>query len=120
MKYMLLIYGNEEIWNSIPPEDLSELVKQTDALIQELRGTGEFVDGYGTADAALVKQVRLTDGTPVVSDGPYLETKEYLGSFWIVDCETEARALEIAALNPAAEHTAIEVWPLMHEAPPAD
>jgi hypothetical protein len=120
VKYMLLIYGNDEIWSSFPSDEFAELVKKTDALIQELRGTGEFVDGFGAADAALVKQVRTTDGTPVVSDGPYLETKEYLASFWIVDCESEARALEIAARNPASAYTAVEMWPLMHEAPPAE
>jgi hypothetical protein len=52
----------------------------------------------------------------VVSDGPYAEAKEYLGSFTIVDCENLERALEIAARNPAARHVGVEVRPLTHEA----
>jgi hypothetical protein len=60
--------------------------------------------------------VRVTDGAPVVTDGPYAEAKEYLGSFTIVDCDSPERALEIAARNPSARHWGIEVRPLMHEA----
>ncbi|GIU90477.1 MAG: hypothetical protein KatS3mg010_1576 [Acidimicrobiia bacterium] len=63
------------------------------------------------------KVVRVDDrGVPVVSDGPYAEAKEYLGSFTIVDCEHLERALEIAARNPAARHGGVEVRPLTHEA----
>jgi hypothetical protein len=59
--------------------------------------------------------VRVTDdGTRVVSDGPYIETKEYLGSIYLVDCEDLDRALEIAAEMPSATLTEIEVRPLMH------
>ena len=50
----------------------------------------------------------------MVSDGPYIETKEYLGSFYIVDCDSLDRALEIAAAMPSARLAEIEVWPLMH------
>jgi hypothetical protein len=52
----------------------------------------------------------------VVTDGPYAEAKEYLGSFTIVDCDSLERALEIAARNPAARYWGVEVRPLMHEA----
>jgi hypothetical protein len=53
---------------------------------------------------------------PAVTDGPYIETKEYLGSFTIVDCDTEERALEIAATNPASRYSGVEVRALLHEA----
>ena len=70
---------------------------------------------YGVSNA---KTVRLEQGAPVVSDGPYIEAKEYIGSFDIVDCETEERALEIAAMVPFARIGSVEVRPLMHEAAP--
>ena len=60
--------------------------------------------------------MRIRSGETTVSDGPYIETKEYLGSFTIVDVESEARALEIAAANPAARNLQVEVRALMHEA----
>ena len=101
MKYMLLIYG-EENFTSMDPEEFAELVRQTDALNRELFESGELVGAYGVADAAASKVVRVTDGPPAVTDGPYAEAKEYLASFTIVDCDSLDRALEIAALNPAA------------------
>jgi hypothetical protein len=116
VKYMLLIYGNEEIWSSFPEEEFAKVIQETDALHRELQGSGEFVGAWGVADQVNAKRVQLKDGAPVVTDGPYLEAKEYLGSFDIVDCETEERALEIAARVPWARYGTVEVRPLMHEA----
>jgi hypothetical protein len=116
VKYMLLIYGNEELWNSFPPEEFAEVVKETNALQAELRESGEFIGAWGVADQVNAKTVTLVDGAPVVTDGPYLEAKEYLGSFDIIDCESLERALEIAARVPFARLGKVEVRPLMHEA----
>jgi hypothetical protein len=54
-------------------------------------------------------------GVPVVTDGPYLESKEYLASFFILDCENLERAIELAARYPAARRHGVEVWPLLEE-----
>ena len=118
MKYMLLIYGNEELWASFPPEDFAQVIQETNALQTELRASGEFIGAYGVADQEMAKTVRLVDGVPAVTDGPYIEAKEYLGSFDIIDCESEERALEIAARVPFARFGSVEVRPLMHEAAP--
>jgi hypothetical protein len=116
MKYMLLIYGNEELWSSFAPDVMATVIAETNALQQELRGSGEFIGAYGVADQENAKTVRLHHGAPVVTDGPYIEAKEYLGSFDIVDCESLERALEIAARVPFARYGSVEVRPLMHEA----
>jgi hypothetical protein len=68
------------------------------------------------ADQVQAKTVSTATGAPVVSDGPYIEAKEYLGSFSVVDCESLERALEIAAEMPASRFTRVEVRPLLHEA----
>ena len=111
MKYMLLIYGNEEAFSSVGPETFAEIVRETDTLNQELFESGELVGAYGVADQVNAKVVRVTAGAPVVTDGPYAEAKEYLGSFTIVDCDSLERALEIAARNPAARYWGVEVRP---------
>ena len=116
MKYMLLIYGNEEAFSSVGPETFAEIVRETDTLNQELFESGELVGAYGVADQVNAKVVRVTASAPVVTDGPYAEAKEYLGSFTIVDCESEERALEIAAMNPASRFGGVEVRALLHEA----
>jgi hypothetical protein len=117
MKYMLLIYGNQELWESYQQDDFERVVKETNALQAELRASGEFIGAYGVADQEMAKTVHLADGVPVVTDGPYIETKEYLGSFDIIDCDSLERALEIAARVPFARVGKVEVRPLMHEAP---
>ena len=116
MKYMLLIYGNQELWDSFPPEDFERIVRETNALHAELRDSGEFVGAWGVADQVQAKTVHLDNGVPVVTDGPYIEAKEYLGSFDIIDVDSEERALEIAARVPFAAVGRVEVRPLMHEA----
>jgi hypothetical protein len=116
MKYMLLIYGNEEGWASFPPEQMAEIIKETDAHNRALFESGELVGAYGVADQVEARMVRVTDGTPAVTDGPFLEAKEYLASFTIVDCDSYERALEIAARNPASRFVGVEVRPIAHEA----
>jgi hypothetical protein len=113
---MLLIYGNEEAFNSVGAETLAEIIRETDALNQELFASGEMVGAWGVADQVDAKMVRVSGGPPVVTDGPYAEAKEHLGSFTIVDCDSLERALEIAARNPAARYWGVEVRPLVHEA----
>jgi hypothetical protein len=116
VKYMLIIYGNQDLWSSIDPADLAAEIEATDAFNRKYYASGEMLGAYGVADAAATKLVRLADGQPAVTDGPYLETKEYLASWYLVDCDSEERALEIAADMPAAKFLPVEVWPILHEA----
>ena len=114
MKFLIAIYGNDETWASVGP-DLPKLIEDTDAHNQALVASGELLGAFGVAEPVNVKRVKVgADGATVVSDGPYIETKEYLGSFYLVDCDDMDRALEIAAAMPSATLTEIEVSPLMH------
>jgi len=118
MKYLLMIYGNREKWASLPAEEWPEAIARQDAFNRKYRETGELLGAYGLADAAQARLVRRVDGQPAVTDGPYLETKEYMASFYLLDCESEERALAIAADMPFADAEPVEVWPVMHEAKP--
>jgi hypothetical protein len=93
---------------------MQDLVARTDAHNASLVASGEMVGAFGVADQAVAKLVSSANGEPTVTDGPYLETKEYIGSFTIVDVESEERAWEIAGQNPASELTRIEVRALLH------
>ena len=115
MNYLLLIYGNQEKWASIPAEEWPEAIAKQDAFNRKYQATGELIGAYGLADAAAAKLVRRVNGQPAVTDGPYLETKEYLASFWLLDCESEERAQQIAADMPFADADPVELWPVMHE-----
>jgi hypothetical protein len=113
---MLIIYGNQELWDSIDPADYGREVAEFDAFNKKYYESGELLGAYGVADAAASKLVRLADGQPAVTDGPYLETKEYLASWYLLDVESEERALAIAADLPSAKFRPVEVWPILHEA----
>jgi hypothetical protein len=114
MKYMLMIYGNDEIWNTMSP-DFDQVVRETDAFNRRYAETGELLGAYGVLDQSEAKTIRVRDGVPAVTDGPYIEAKEFLGSFSILDCESLERALEIAADYPGARLHAVELRPLMNE-----
>jgi hypothetical protein len=116
MKYLLLIYGNQEKWASIPAEEWPEAIARQDAFNRKYQATGELIGAYGLADAVQAKLVRRANGLPAVTDGPYLETKEYIASFYLVDCENDERALQIAADMPWADVEPVELWPITHEA----
>ena len=118
MKYMLLIYGNQEKWTSNPAETWAEAIAKQDAFNRKYAASGELIGAYGLADAVRAKLVRRENGQPAVTDGPYLETKEYIASFYLLDCESEERALQIAADMPWADVEPVEFWPIMHEATP--
>lgn len=116
MKYMMLIYGNESIWNGAAPADLARLIDQVDAFNAALRESGELVAAEGLVPRA--RSVRMGADAPVVTDGPYLEAKEYVGSYFMVDVDSDERAMEIARSYPALRHSrgaggGVEVWPLM-------
>jgi hypothetical protein len=116
MKYLMLIYGNQEKWESIPAEDWPTEIAKQDAWNKKYQETGELLGAYGLADAAAARLIRRKDGAPAVTDGPYLETKEYVASLYLVDVESEERAYEIAAEMPWADSDPVEVWPILHEA----
>ena len=115
MKYLLMIYGNREKWESMPADAWPDAIARHEAFNAKYRETGELLGSYGLADAAQAKLVRRVNGLPAVTDGPYLETKEYLASFWLLDCESAERALQIAADMPFADAEPVELWPVMHE-----
>jgi hypothetical protein len=118
VKYLLLIYGNQEKWESIPADVLEAEIAKQDAFNLKYRDTGELLGAYGlggTLDATLVR--RSSAGLPAVTDGPYLEAKEYIASFYLLDVPSLERAHEIAADMPWAEHDPVEVWPVPHAMP---
>lgn len=86
-------------------------------LNDDLRKSGELVDAQGLADLSQAKTVRLESGIPVPTDGPFAESKESLAGFWIVDVDSEARAIEIVSRIVAFVEEPLEVRQIM-DAPP--
>jgi hypothetical protein len=130
MKYMMLMqfsaaqtdFPGIDTWSA---EEIRAHIEFMGRTNEELVKSGEFVDAQGLAMPDHARIVRANDGRPpVVSDGPFPETKEFLAGWWIVDCETPERAVELAAAVSAAPgpggrplNMPIEVRPVMAEPP---
>jgi hypothetical protein len=113
MKYMLMIYDNPDTRSVFFGPDGDALMAEMDALMAELTESGELVSTDALADPASSKVVRVRDDVPAITDGPLAEAKEHFGGYLIVDCDSEARAVEIAARWPSAKFTAMEVRPIL-------
>ncbi|WP_238017291.1 YciI family protein [Dactylosporangium sp. AC04546] len=112
MRYLMLIYGNEARWNSLTPEQLAALIDEVDAFNSALDESGELLGADGLIPRA--RAVRMGQDGPVVTDGPYLEVKEFVGSYLVVDVDDDARAVEIARSYPGLRYGGnVELWPLI-------
>jgi hypothetical protein len=111
---MLLIHNNQATYESWSEREREALFGEVDAIMTELRESGELVGGEALADQSNSRTVRVRDGVPAVTDGPYAEAKEQMAGFLTVDCENIERATEIAARWPDARYFAMEVRPIMH------
>jgi hypothetical protein len=110
-KFMLLIYGNYEGWNALGEGGGKRIMAAHRAVTDELVANGELVETHELRpDDA--KVVRSSAGIPTVTDGPFVETKEIVAGYYIVDCASIDRATEIAGRLGEAEFAPIEVRPL--------
>jgi hypothetical protein len=117
MKYIIMMFGDQQtMFETRTPEWIREMLALMQAIDQELRDSGELVDGQGLVDPSQAKTVRLVDGVPVPTDGPFAEAKESLAGWWIVEAPEE-RAIEIASRCVAFTGGAVEVRQVA-DAPP--
>jgi hypothetical protein len=98
VKYMIMMFGEAaSMMETASPEWIEEMIEFMNQIDQDLTTSGELVFQQGLADGSTAKTVRATTGVPVATDGPFAEAKESLVGFWVVDVDTEARAIEIAS-----------------------
>jgi hypothetical protein len=110
MKYMIMTFGEAAtMLETQDPGWIRGMIQFMTDLDVELRESGELVLAEGLTDGSQAKTVRFIDGAPVPTDGPFAESKESLVGFWIVDVESEDRALAIAARIVDVVHQGIEV-----------
>jgi hypothetical protein len=117
MKYMIMMFGSAGgMMETQPPEWIKSMIGFMVTLDRDLQESGELVFGAGLADGSFAKLVRFTNGTIVTTDGPFAESKESIIGYWVVDVDSEARAIEIAS-RIAQWSGVVEVRPLA-DAPP--
>ena len=116
MKYLLLIYHNPEsrrLWDTFTEAQQAEGLQAYAALNESLAASGELIVTEALADPTEARTVRVTEDRTETSDGPFAEAKEHLAGFYLVECESMDRAVEIAAQIPEASLGMIEVRPIL-------
>lgn len=116
MKYMLLIYHEEQAWDSYMEAQRQEIYGEYRELMQDLVTNGQFLAGDELQPAATARSVQVRDGKALVTDGPFAETREQLGGFFLIEAEDMDEALRIAGRIPSARTGSIEVRPAMETA----
>jgi hypothetical protein len=112
VRYMLMICTDEQWYASLSPEELGGFQKGYFAFMEEMNERGVLRDGARLRPTTDSTTVRVRDGETITSDGPFAETKEQVGGYYLVDCKDLDEAIEIAAKIPAAAHGTIEVRPI--------
>jgi hypothetical protein len=113
MQYLLLIYQAELPAGVQPDQDeMAREFAAYDVFTRETRDRGQFIAGEALEPTPTATSVRVQDGRTVVTDGPFAETKEALGGFYLLECRDLDEAIEMAAKIPAAKRGTIEVRPI--------
>jgi hypothetical protein len=114
MKYFCAIYGDESSWNDVTPEDMSATMSAYFAFSEEARKAGVLLGGEGLDRSSSATTVRVSGGERVLSDGPFAETKEQLGGYYLLECANLDEAIDWAARIPGAATGSVEVRPVMN------
>ena len=120
MKYLLLLNNTTERWEEwrhLPPDEAQRVREETlprwDALLTWMVEQGIEGDGLELDDPAKARVVQVRNGETIVTDGPFLETKEVLGGYFLADCKDLDQAIELAQRVPLAAVGSVEIRPLV-------
>jgi hypothetical protein len=117
MKYVALVFSNPGAFEALSQTERDELMSEAGAYLEEFTASGELLGGgVALADPSTAKAVRVRNGVPAITDGPFAEAKEQLAGYYVLDCDSIERATEIVTHDPAARFWAVEVRPIMDTA----
>ena len=113
MQYLVLIYDDEKAWDRMPKPESDKVFAAYMAYSEEMAKAGVMRAGDALKPTATATTVRLRDGKTLITDGPFAETKEQLGGYYLIEAKDLDEALKIAARIPSARYGSIEVRPIM-------
>jgi hypothetical protein len=113
VKYALLIYGQESAWQDMAEEELLATYRQYDEFGKWLAEQGWARGGEELSSTSSATSVRLENGRAVTTDGPFAETKEQLGGFYLIECDNLDQAIDAASRLPGIQRGTIEVRPVV-------
>jgi len=113
MQYLCLIYGDENTWQGASEDEQNQVMAAYMAFTESIEKSGNMVAGNALQPTGTATTVRVRNGETLVTDGPFAETKEQLGGYYLIDAKDADEALAIAARIPGAQHGSIEVRPVV-------
>ena len=112
MKYLCMVYYDENIINKMTSEEWQSLNAECENCGQSLRDTGKMIGGNALHPIATATSLRVRDGKPIITDGPFAETKEQLAGFYLLDARDLNEAIQLASKIPPARIGTIEIRPI--------
>ena len=112
MKYLLTIYDDGSMWDNVQAGDVNVMMDGYRRFGEEITTNGAYVAGEALESVSTATTVRVKDGERLVTDGPFAETKEQLGGFYLLDCKDLDEAIAYAAKIPGAQSGCVEVRPV--------
>jgi len=113
VRYLLSIYENEKAWESLPEAESQQVMGEYMAFTESIQKSGNYAAGEALQPTATATTVRIREGKRLTTDGPFAETKEQLGGFYLIDAANLDEAIAIASRIPAARSGSIEVRPVV-------
>ena len=113
MKYMLLIYDNEQAWAKLNEAEQRQVYAEYMQFTEEIKGSRNYLAGSQLHPIATASSVRVRDGKEIVTDGPFAETHEQLGGYYLIEAKNLDEATKIAGRIPSARYGTVEVRPVV-------
>ncbi|MFU8872672.1 YciI family protein [Micromonospora sp. SL4-19] len=115
MQFLISMYINPAVLDALTDEEMAAIGDGHGKFLEALKASGELITTQALIDPSQAAVVSVRNGQPVVTDGPFLEAKEHLGGFYLIDCQNKARAIELASQIPdtAIEGLGVEVRQVM-------
>lgn len=118
MKYLLLIYENEALWAGLSEAEQGKIFQEYMDYTTGIRKTGNYIGGEALQPISSATTVRVKDGKTLTTDGPFAETREQLGGYYLVEAKDLDEAIALAARIPTSRTGCIEVRPILPTPPP--
>ncbi len=113
MKYLCLIYGEESHWGTMPKSESDTMMAEFGAFTASIKSSGHWLGGFQLQNTDAATTLRIRNGKVSTTDGPFAETKEQLGGYYLIEARDLNDAIQVASRIPAARYGSIEVRPIV-------
>ena len=113
MRYLCLIYQSEKAMSNISEDEMKQMMADYGAFTEDIQKKGFFLDGNPLESVTTATTVRVRDGKTLTTDGPFAETKEQLGGYYMIQCNDLDEAISVASRIPGARYGTVEIRPVM-------